>query len=573
MNRTVDLRLHSLKFVNAPGRNGEQIRLADPDMDKWLDKVQWVRDGRSLPVAFVRGQRPFLQVELEVESFFAFPKFELSAYGSFHDPGPGRVTSGRPLLGPYLVRLDFPLRTNRFVKTSPIRFNAPLPNVIGRHLLRLDWYADRVERKDKSHRRKDKPRQRLFVGHSELTVCTTWKRMVVQPENHLDQWAYAPVMEWSCDWAHGAKSPEQICRQLMKRLPASGLQYGFPAWGIRTMLATGGGMCGGWQELFAQLANCQGVALSPQTMMLPAAASDPWTHLVVKDGGMNQFQSSFFAGQMGHYRDSNRRKPVTERRYRFEQDPNGHSVNMLALPRNRVAIYDASYWHWTKPLKMRVPKFEGERITYGPRSTFRRGYFDQAMYALTRRATAKPVDSLDFGHNIITSAIEDPITLVWNRAPDHPSLVIEKIERVLERYFEESNRILKLLGEWRPTPSRRHVAAALRQAGRLKPRPDAPIPHNMPPVELLQYLLLQLAGAPPRPRPELSATSGARPQMMMEPGQPVAKARRSRIAAPDEVRRLSTDAESHMLRRLAMQLLTAEGGGGRSQGRRRKIPR
>jgi len=554
MNRNINLRLHGLSFAGDVGTKDAPIHLANPVTNKWLDARQWVDGVWSLPAAFVRGSTPSLIVELEVE-FFAFPDFTLSAYGAF-DSAPG---AGSPLLGPFRVQLTSDDLHGRFFTTDPIPFNAPLPDGIGRHTLQLDWYAEQVG---------SEPR-RLFVGHSALTICTTWKPMVARPDWYLVQWTYSDVMEWSCAWAQGATDEAQICRQLMARLPACGLQYGFPAWGAQQILAAGGGMCGGWQELFQHLANCQGVPLAPQTLMLPADDADPWTFLVITNPGLNQQSPSAIVGALGHYTDGDQAKPVTDRRYRFGQYPDGgHSVTMLALPGGKVAIHDPSFQRTAEELKLKMPKVEGERGTYEAGNPFRTAYFDQAIHALARKAETTPVDPLDYGRHVLTADIKDPITLVWNDDPKKKvSTLAGQLDRVLATWFSAADaralkRVLGLDGG-RLVPNVRALPRALRRTRAMRPRPDAPIPHTMSPVELVQYLMLKMVEGTPQAKS--LAWGKAQTMAVLEPPDPLP----SPGADKDELGRLAKSAESARLRALARSVIMGGGGGGRSPGRRR----
>src|SRR3954467_5164797 len=132
MNRTTDLRIQAVAWMDAPGPDGARIPLGYAATNKWLESPQWFDEVRNLPVAYVRAQRPSLQVGLQVE-FFAPQAFTLSAYSCSQDPS-SPLPPGSPVVGPYSMALDDP--HERFVTTAPIPLNAPLPDAIGCHTLK-----------------------------------------------------------------------------------------------------------------------------------------------------------------------------------------------------------------------------------------------------------------------------------------------------------------------------------------------------------------------------------------------------------------------------------------------------
>src|SRR5690606_5750444 len=112
------------------------------------------------------------------------------------------------------------------------------------------------------------------------------------PEVAVDNWTYAKLVEWTCEWAAGAGSELEICEAIARNVSRSGLAYYVSAWDVRTMLLQGGGMCGGWYKLFQGLAAAQGVPVHRRSYSVDWRALAPteamWCAIVVEAPGINR---------------------------------------------------------------------------------------------------------------------------------------------------------------------------------------------------------------------------------------------------------------------------------------------
>jgi hypothetical protein len=146
---------------------------------------------------------------------------------------------------------------------------------------------------------------------------------------------------------------------MIKRLSRSGLQYGKPAWTTGAILDTGGGMCGGWSAMFAEMAGAHGVSAPNKCFVLQNdAAPSPevkWGSIVIKAPGLNRSEP---AVDLGEWRDVNRKSAypdplylddssdedqvqwVSEKRYAFYSPYDGHCINFLEYG-GKVYLYDA----------------------------------------------------------------------------------------------------------------------------------------------------------------------------------------------------------------------------------------
>ncbi|HZN94762.1 MAG TPA: hypothetical protein VFB81_18735, partial [Myxococcales bacterium] len=511
MQRQTVIQLQSLKFSGRSDGTGGPILLRDPRSDQFIGEgPQWTKGVQNQPAAYVRSQTPSVEIGLQV-SWFAPVNFTLSAWGPPLSGGGEAPSLCVPVLGPFPMTLSQKDRQVRFITTGPVPFNDPLPDQIGRHLVELDWYADWTDGTGASGR--------LFLGHTSLVVCTTWAPMVASPGQEGPSWAYVPLMEWSSAWCRGATSPKQICDLLMKHLPATGLQYGVPGWDIRSMLVNGGGMCGGWAVLFIQLANCQGVALSLATMMLPAGKDMTWGGLILTAPGLNQVSPAFGVAVQGHYRDTGNYppplaptlQPDTTSRYSFGQDPDGHSVAMLQDQDGTVTIYDPSFQIVASQVQMSLPPSTGAVERYPSAAPFRTLYFGKAVPFLMDQRDKPPGeehDPLAFGVTVSSPAIPE-MTIVWNKDPTPKSRdqLLEKLRQVVDLHLagpEAAAWQQKIQGLQAPAappapttatattiPASQHapVLQALEDAEVIPMKYEARVPHSMPPSELVQHVL------------------------------------------------------------------------------------
>ncbi|MGH3163748.1 MAG: hypothetical protein ACRDOC_17840, partial [Streptosporangiaceae bacterium] len=65
-----------------------------------------------------------------------------------------------------------------------------------------------------------------------------------------------------------------------------------PAWDVPSMLATGGGYCGGWYRMFQAMAGAQGVPVKRRAFLVnwqnESRGRQRWCALVVKHPGINR---------------------------------------------------------------------------------------------------------------------------------------------------------------------------------------------------------------------------------------------------------------------------------------------
>ena len=372
------LAVYSLHFDRGE-TDGDAIALWDPVTDTRLGELpEWIRERRAEPIAYVRGARPSVRVTL-LANHFVPTSFDLSAFG----PALGGEGTFR-WVGPHPVCLE---RTAGWsTLPEPVAFNRPLPDRIGLHALELQWYAEWTDDRGTA--------RRLFLGDTRHELYTTGAPMEHGLPGAPPSGAYAPLMRWSSRWCAGLENRKAVCDALLRGLAETRMQYGLPAWSVRHMLLAGGGMCGGWYQLFQQLANCQGVTVEGRTLHLvpghdPRTDEVRWEALVAAAPGLNQFEPGKQTRFLGGFNDCVRYpfapdEPVElltrqEARYCFLAGwDDGHSINFLE-DGGRLYLYDPSFRTEAIALDMPLPAPDGEPVTLGPRSPFRRDYLHQAM--------------------------------------------------------------------------------------------------------------------------------------------------------------------------------------------------
>ncbi|MCP3140873.1 hypothetical protein [Pyxidicoccus xibeiensis] len=370
------LSVYSLHFDRAGSERGA-IPLWDPVTDARLGtQPEWIRGHRSEPVAYVRGAVPSVEVTL-LANHFVPEAFELSAYG---DGCGGRVR----WLGPHPVKLE--RKAGWTTLPEPVCFSRALPNQVGTHALELQWYAEWTDARGEA--------RQLFLGDSRHEVFTTGAPLKDGLPGGPPVGTYAPLVRWSSRWCAGLESRKDVCDAILRGLPETQLRYGLPAWTVRHMLVAGGGMCGGWYQLFQQLANCQGVAVERRTLHLNPTRNEKtgevrWNALVAVAPGINQVELSRHTRFLGRYHDCIRYpfapdEPVEllsrqDARYCFEAGMNdGHSLNFLE-DGGRLYLYDPSFLTEAIALDMALPEADGQLLTLGPESPFRRDYLHRVM--------------------------------------------------------------------------------------------------------------------------------------------------------------------------------------------------
>lgn len=400
--------------------SGGVIPLWDPVTDTRLGALpEWIRGRREEPVAYVRGSRPSVGVTL-LANHFVPAAFDLSAFG----PGLGEGGTVR-WVGPHPVTLE---RTAGWsTLPEPVPFNRPLPNRIGVHALELQWYAEWTD--GHGHAR------RLFLGDTRHELHTSGAPMEHGVPGAPPVGAYAPLMRWSSRWCAGLEGRKAVCDAILQGLAETRLRYGLPAWSVRHMLLAGGGMCGGWYQLFQQLANCQGVAVEGRTLHLvplhdPRTDEVRWEALVAVAPGLNQVEPARQTRFLGWFNDcarypSSPDEPVEllgrqDARYCFFAGwDDGHSVNFLE-DGGRLYLYDASFRTRAVALDMPLPVPDGQPVTLGPDASLRRDYLHEAMpYVMgTLRANGRlyevDVTRGAFGITVRTEQVPE-LGILWTR--------------------------------------------------------------------------------------------------------------------------------------------------------------
>jgi hypothetical protein len=238
--------------------------------------------------------------------------------------------------------------------SPPLEFQltGPLPSSIGRTRLTWKWIVE-DELPDPST---------PIIGLSDHDLYTVWRTpkepstwQKAQPGDP-DVWAYLPVVAWTCEWAAGVDGRKQICDAIIANVHKSGLKYGLSAHSVRSILKSGGGMCGGWYKLFQAMVGCQGVEVLRRSFLVnwPKKTEETrWCALVVRAPGLNQhvptFDLTLFHDLERPPSSEARTEPTNtiERRYRFWGTPyakthDGHCINYLDCAEGKF-LYDACF--------------------------------------------------------------------------------------------------------------------------------------------------------------------------------------------------------------------------------------
>ncbi|NMO15053.1 hypothetical protein HPC49_08320 [Pyxidicoccus fallax] len=411
------LAVYSLHFDH--GDSGA-IALWDPVTDTRLGMLpEWIRERRAEPAAYLRGTRPSVRVTLLAHHFVP-ETFELSAFGPALD-GAGTTR----WLGPHPVRLE--RRAGWTTLPESVVFNRALPNRIGAHALDLQWYAEWTDERGVA--------RRLFLGDSRHELHTTGAPMAHGLPGAPPTGVYVPLLRWASRWCAGLENRKDICDAILRGLPETRLRYGVPAWTVRHMLLVGGGMCGGWTQLFQQLAGCQGVPLEGRTLHLHSTKDSQtgevrWEGMVAAAPGLNQFEPSRLTRFLGRYNDSLKYpfspdEPVEllgryEARYCFLAGlEDGHCVSFLE-DGGRLYLYDPSFRAEAVMLDMPLPEPDVQPVMLGPESSFRRSYLHHVMPWLmgSLRANGRfwEVNVLrgEFGITVKTEQVPE-LGILWSR--------------------------------------------------------------------------------------------------------------------------------------------------------------
>lgn len=379
MNRDFLIETYSVLF-RFEGSEAIELRDYRDNLPVGADnKPEWLKGTHNYPAAYVKG------TTVKVKVVF----FKQDSTG-----GKYRIGAHGDILGirEQEVVLEFNGGGSRGGVSDPVEFefDVPLPDSIGLHEIKLNWYFS-------PHQDNGYSEKRFSMGESRHTVCTTWKRPRAVP-NELEDWSYTVIMEWTSQWAAGKDNEKDICDAIIRKLYSSGLQYGVSGWETRGMLLGGGGWCGGWAGMFQAMANSQGVfvyfyffSLEWRTNFLGRENQAAWCALVNLDGGQNQASPT---ESPSVYYDNTRQFPIpgkeevpiettADTRYRFFSRPNsywdGHCINFLEYE-NKLYLYDPSFGTGPFELDMKLPESNPDKPVGGEAlASFKANYLDGAF--------------------------------------------------------------------------------------------------------------------------------------------------------------------------------------------------
>jgi len=199
---------------------------------------------------------------------------------------------------------------------------------------------------------------------------------------------------WTSDWAAGAGNDKQIADAVIKKLWRSGLTYGVGAWSTGAMLDAGGGMCGGWSIMFADMVGGHGVAASRRCGLLQNDAAPPegkWADIVIKAAGLNLSEP---VPDPSEWKDVDKKSAypyplyladpskkddityVTERRWAFSSPYDGHCIDFLEYD-GKVYLYDPSFG--TGPFNNTFTSVPSGSMKGTALTGFRKNYHDKAI--------------------------------------------------------------------------------------------------------------------------------------------------------------------------------------------------
>jgi len=363
------------------GSEAVELRDYRDDVPVGMDnKPEWLKGTHNYPAAYVKGTTVKVKVIFFKQDSTGV-KCKIGAKGNILDIREREVI------------LEFKGSSgSRGGISEPVEFefDGPLPDCIGLHDIKLSWYF-------LPYRGGDFSEKRFAMGESRHTVCTTWKRQRVVPDE-LEAWSYTAIMEWTCQWAAGKDNEKNICDAIIGNLYSSGLRYGVCGWEVRGMLLGGGGWCGGWAKLFQAMANSQGVyvhyyffSLEWRTNFLGRENQSGWCALVNIDGGQNQVSptetpSVFYDNTVQFPVPENEEVPIetiAASRYRFFSKPgsyrDGHCINFLEYE-NKLYLYDPSFGTGPFELDMKLPESNPDKPVGGEAlASFKADYLDMAF--------------------------------------------------------------------------------------------------------------------------------------------------------------------------------------------------
>lgn len=363
--------VHSIQFCFD---SSNAIKLKDHVTNDfiYLDP-EWIKNTRNEPAAYVRGTKAKIKVVFKQTAAYTNENYAIWAIGNHGGLKKQYITPTFNTTG----------------LSKPIFFDLmwPLPYEIGKHTVTFEWFA----------RKTAKPSTSIPIDSTKHTICTTWKEMVPNPGESLQNWVYKQPMLWTSEWAAGQDNEKAICDAIIKNLHLSGLKYGIGGWTVLEILKNGGGMCGGWYETFQHFTHCQGVFVHRRAYIVDQRALPnneiKWNSIVIKAGGLNQSKPTWPPTQFNDVDSgypitpSTNYKTVTEKRYIFPSaciDHDGHCINFLVY-NGELYLYDPSFG--TGPFK--IEPFTGADAPLPPKdysiiggmelASFKKEYLDKAV--------------------------------------------------------------------------------------------------------------------------------------------------------------------------------------------------
>ncbi|HYH99659.1 hypothetical protein [Hyalangium sp.] len=415
------------------------LPLLDPMTGEKLGaRPEWIKGVRNEPVAYKRGSIPSVRLGLMAQYLFVPEQIQIRAEGlplDENSPAP----SSKPIVwikpqtvkiikrATYFDVLEKHTADSQSRERKVFWFSQPLPDRIGKYTLRLRWIA--------TWKDEDKDIE-VIISETQHTLCTTWELPIY--DNRMKGQTYTPLMLWTSEWCAGQNEGKAICDAIIKNLPSTNLRYGVPGWEVRYMFMTGGGMCGGWCQMFQRMAGCQGVVVEGRTFRpkynkrLPTPPMDiAWVAFACTSPGLNQLQPSWlirFRADFPVEREAYPPRPepqpdgfprLTENRYCFPVDgTDGHSINFLVKDGKTVYLYDPSFMSEAIEIDMPLPDVDTEQ-EMGQDAAFRRQYLDRLFtwFLMTAHiaGTHVPVDlnKRTYGLSVLTTLIPQ-LSIEWD---------------------------------------------------------------------------------------------------------------------------------------------------------------
>lgn len=388
------------------------------------------------------------------------------------------------------VQVELPART-------------PAPRGVGTRDVRLSWTVapeDAVGRVPET-------------GFTRLRVHVTWARPLPALRH------YAQLAEWGCLFAAGQGSAEAVASALVTSLHRTHLTYGTPGWSTEEVLANGGGMCGGWSNVFAEMCRTQGLAAEPWFFTVRGG---PWAAMDIQAPGLNNDEprhrnTAFFvdgvyprpryfgADAADDDVDVRRKHPM----YRFIVPVDGHCVTLVPLGGD-LALFDPSFG--AGPHRGLFPGGVPETMGGEAAARMRSAYFDAAVDHLQGAidAVADAAGGLRrFPLDVRTGLLgADDVTLAWRkvtpeggsaRAPERQELRRDRFRLLFgpgdggpREPDEEPVDVVALMEEILaagPRPPRRLLSRMrhlLEEDGGLRIRPGSRLPGALRPADALK---------------------------------------------------------------------------------------